>query len=982
MHLLLALSFLPGSMKLQPQYRFDISADQYKLYSGHLRLGNNISPTGESFGCTNLYFTHNGKPWYPVMGEVHYSRLPRHRWEEAILKMKSAGINVIASYVFWICHEEEKGVFTWNGDNDLREFAKLCAKHKVYFFPRIGPWCHGEMRNGGFPDWVVKLAKTRQNDPEYLGYVQRLFAQIGEQLSGLYFKDGGFIIGVQIENEYGFKSEKGLEHILTLKKMATGAGIDVPYYTATGWPNSDQKQNELIPVWGAYPGAPWEQHTRKLVPLDNFLMNPLGNDPRIGKDLLGNYQSDEIDLNIYQYPFATAEMGGGNQITYHRRPLFHPYDVTSLAYIKTGSGANLMGYYMFHGGINPTGKFSTLQESRQTGYSNYLSIIHYDFQSPIGAMENLRPSFYEFKLLHAFLHDFGEILAPKPAFFPEQRVRFAGSADTVRVAVRAKDNSGFIFLSNYQRHVDMKPVKNFQVSVKCGNEILKVPREPVYFPENSMMIWPFNMEIEGSKLVYSTAQLLYRAGTENRPLYVFWGNENAELVFDRRSVKTVREGTGFSPAERSGDHLSFFATEPGKECMLYVEAVSGKEYDILVLTKEQALQSWKYSSGNTSHLILTDADLLADGATLTFLKTDKPEIRFSVYPSLDFLAPEGWKMRKKENIGCFSEYTFYTRPVDARVVFAEEKIVLPDYLAYSENDLGKIRGTYPSPFGGVLKIWGSQGTEQTFYRKNFTIRKDQTTRVYLAFTPDDEARVYCNGVFLDVFNANNNLAFLNLSNYARDGENTISIELKNQNSSGGLLARIFIVDGENISAISGDTTWRVNTTQSAGWEQPVFDDSGWERAVEVPLPRMAVPWENPQPGPLYGVRIQPSVNTKTYRLSVPALAARKTVRDLFLKLDYRGDMLALYKNGKLAYDDFYYGEENLLLSVNSLALGRKDEIMVQLFSVKPYYKVYVEGHVRQRFMEGANPRIEKTEISPLYEMSIKVAAETNSRASF
>ena len=412
--ILIVTSFIIPS---DSRYTIDISNNNIKIISGHLQLGSNKNPKGEVLDANSLYFIRNGKPWFPVMGEFHFSRYPRAQWEESILKMKAAGIDVISTYIFWIYHEEVEGIWDWKGNNDLHYFASLCAKNHVYLFVRIGPWCHGEVRNGGFPDWLLnKNLKPRKNDSTYFGYVEKYFGQINQQLQGFYFKEGGSIIGTQIENEYRFNNPAGLSHMLTLKRLARDAGIDVPYYTATGWPGSDLKQNELIPVWGAYPEAPWDKRTDKLKPSDNYLFGKLRRDPAIGSDLLGN-QKDTSNYSGYRYPYATAEMGGGNEITYHRRPIIEPDDVTALAYVKTGSGANLMGYYMFHGGSNAIGKLSTLQESKATKYPNDYPIISYDFYSPIGEWGQLQPSYRGFKIFHLFLNDFGDRLVKcKPGF--------------------------------------------------------------------------------------------------------------------------------------------------------------------------------------------------------------------------------------------------------------------------------------------------------------------------------------------------------------------------------------------------------------------------------------------------------------------------------------------------------------------------------------------------------------------------------------
>ena len=107
--------------------------------------------------------------------------------------------------------------------------------------------------------------------------------------------------------------------------------------------------------------------------------------------------------NEEDFPFLTAELGGGLQVTMHRRPVAKGCDVGAMSTVKMGSGAGLLGYYMYHGGSNPKGKLSTLQESRATGYLNDLPEINYDFNAPIRQYGTISDSYREIKLLALFL---------------------------------------------------------------------------------------------------------------------------------------------------------------------------------------------------------------------------------------------------------------------------------------------------------------------------------------------------------------------------------------------------------------------------------------------------------------------------------------------------------------------------------------------------------------------------------------------------
>src|SRR5699024_1844078 len=121
--------------------------------------------------------------------EFHFSRYPAARWEESLRKLKAGGISTVATYVFWNLHEREEGTFDFSGDVNLRHFLDLCAKVGLPAIVRIGPFCHGEMRNGGIPDWLYgRPFEIRSNDPGYLAYVDRLYGAIGRELRGMAFK--------------------------------------------------------------------------------------------------------------------------------------------------------------------------------------------------------------------------------------------------------------------------------------------------------------------------------------------------------------------------------------------------------------------------------------------------------------------------------------------------------------------------------------------------------------------------------------------------------------------------------------------------------------------------------------------------------------------------------------------------------------------------------------------------------------------------
>ncbi|HEX3020889.1 MAG TPA: beta-galactosidase [Lachnospiraceae bacterium] len=408
------------------------------------------------FGYNSNYMLKDQKPWFPVMGEIHYSRYPKQYWRESLYKMKAGGVEVVSSYVIWIHHEEIEKEYDFTGNKDLREFITACKDCGLSLVLRIGPWSHAEVRNGGFPDWLLgKDYEVRTNDTDYLLEVRRFYTKIYEQTEGLFLKDGGPVIGVQIENEYGhcggLDGEEGERHMRLLTQMAKEIGFDVPIYTATGWGGA--VTGGLLPVMGGYCEAPWDQRLTEIEPSGNYVFTHERNDHNIGSDYgFGT----GITFDISKFPYLTAELGGGLQVTHHRRPVAYSTDIGAMSMVKLGSGVNLLGYYMYHGGTNPEGKLTTLQESRATGSINDLPVLNYDFRAPIREYGQISETFKEIKLLTMFLKDFGSEICEMPAIIPESNPLFPTNFTDLRTSYRYKGDKGYIFVNNYQRRYAME----------------------------------------------------------------------------------------------------------------------------------------------------------------------------------------------------------------------------------------------------------------------------------------------------------------------------------------------------------------------------------------------------------------------------------------------------------------------------------------------------------------------------------------------
>ena len=162
-----------------------------------------------TFTVGNKNFLLNGQPFVVKAAEVHYPRIPRPYWEHRIQMCKALGMNAVCIYIFWNIHEQAEGQFDFTGNNDVAEFCRLAQKNGMYVIVRPGPYVCAEWEMGGLPWWLLKKKdiKLRERDPYFMERVKIFEQKVGEQLAPLTIQNGGPIIMIQVENEYGSYGE-------------------------------------------------------------------------------------------------------------------------------------------------------------------------------------------------------------------------------------------------------------------------------------------------------------------------------------------------------------------------------------------------------------------------------------------------------------------------------------------------------------------------------------------------------------------------------------------------------------------------------------------------------------------------------------------------------------------------------------------------------------------------------------------------------
>ena len=165
--------------------------------------------TSGTFECGKGTFLLNGQPFTVKAAEVHYPRIPRPYWEHRIRMCKALGMNAVCIYIFWNLHEQREGVFDFTGNKDVAEFCRIAQRNGLYVIVRPGPYVCAEWEMGGLPWWLLKKKdiRLRERDPYFMERVRIFEREVGAQLAPLTIQNGGPIIMVQVENEYGSYGE-------------------------------------------------------------------------------------------------------------------------------------------------------------------------------------------------------------------------------------------------------------------------------------------------------------------------------------------------------------------------------------------------------------------------------------------------------------------------------------------------------------------------------------------------------------------------------------------------------------------------------------------------------------------------------------------------------------------------------------------------------------------------------------------------------
>ena len=225
-----------------------------------------------SFTVNDTDFLLDGKPFQIISGEMHYTRIPRAVWRQRMRMAKAMGLNTIGTYAFWNVHEPQPGQFDFSGNNDIAAFVRMAKEEGLWVILRPSPYICAEWEFGGYPYWLqnIKGLVVRSKEPQYLKEYQRYIDRLGKELSPLLVTNGGNILLVQVENEYGsYSGDK--EYLETNRQLFIKAGFNGLLNTCD--PAKDIEKGSLP---GLIPGINGDNSPEKVKSIINSIHNNKG----------------------------------------------------------------------------------------------------------------------------------------------------------------------------------------------------------------------------------------------------------------------------------------------------------------------------------------------------------------------------------------------------------------------------------------------------------------------------------------------------------------------------------------------------------------------------------------------------------------------------------------------------------------------------------------------------------------------------------
>lgn len=309
----------------------------------------------------NKFFL-DGEEYTIISGAMHYFRIPREYWHDRLLKLKECGFNTVETYTCWNLHEPKENVFDFSGMLDLEAYIDIANELGLNVILRPGPYICAEWEMGGLPAWLLNYPNLtiRCNDELFISKVERYYNELLGLIVPKLSTNGGNIIMMQIENEYGSYGDDH-EYMQRIAEIYKKAGVDCLLFTSDG-ASSSMLQGGTLPEYPC---------------VANF-----GSRPNENFKVLNDFRPDQ--------PLMCGEYWvGWFDHWYEKHHVRDPKEVAKLFKDMIDCGASL-NFYMFHGGTN----FGYMNGANY--YDKYEpTITSYDYNALLSEAGDLTPAYFE-----------------------------------------------------------------------------------------------------------------------------------------------------------------------------------------------------------------------------------------------------------------------------------------------------------------------------------------------------------------------------------------------------------------------------------------------------------------------------------------------------------------------------------------------------------------------------------------------------------
>lgn len=321
------------------------------------------------------------EPVQLISGAMHYFRIVPEYWEDRLLKLKAGGFNCVETYVPWNLHEPQEGSYNFEGIANIEKFIQTAEDVGLYVIVRPSPYICAEWELGGLPAWLLadKNMRIRSAYQPFLDKVDRYYDELLPRIKPHLSTNGGSVIALQIENEYGsFGNDK--QYLRHIKDAMIERGMDVLLFTSDG-------PTDLMLQGGT---------------VDDVLATVnFGSRPKRSFDLLQKHFPNTPNI-VMEFWNGWFDHWGEE---HHTRD---PQDAadTFAEMLENGDSVN---FYMFHGGTN----FGFYNGANHGGKYEP-TITSYDYDCPISEAGDLTPKFHAVRDVVAKHKDIGELKLPEP----------------------------------------------------------------------------------------------------------------------------------------------------------------------------------------------------------------------------------------------------------------------------------------------------------------------------------------------------------------------------------------------------------------------------------------------------------------------------------------------------------------------------------------------------------------------------------------